>query len=284
MSGKASGSLLVIAVALVAFLAGVLSHRSAAPVQETANDRLNTTGILRCGYILFPPYIEKDTKTGRLKGVAYDLIEGIGQTLNKKIDWAVEIPVGGEIPELEKGGIDAVCAITGGYDANTFSQLSFSDYIFTIKNRIYARADDKRFDGPLHLSDLDKPDYKFAAIEGDPSYIFPHMLMPHAQMETHPALSGPPDLFQDVKYGKADLTMLESFPGNNAMQSNRGVFKIVDLREDLPAYAMQIAFLKRDAALRDTLNETIRFMKLNGQFEPILSKYDSTGQVLFRAN
>src|SRR5262249_30977952 len=135
-----------------------------------------------------------------------------------------------------------------------------------------------------HLADLDRANISFAGIEGDSSYIFPHMLVPHAKIKSLPALSETAQLFQEVKYGKEDLLMVEGAPGMLAMKANPGVFKILPIEDDLPTYAAQIAFSKKDSELRDTVNEAIRFMKLNRQFEPLLQKYDPAGHALIRAN
>src|SRR5690242_16112314 len=114
---KETGRLVLILLSLIfAFTIGHQWHGDRQVSQETANDRVQKTQAIHCGYILYPPYIEKDLKTGQLQGVAYDLIEMLGQALHKKIEWTRELAVNAEIPELKKGGIDAVCAITGAFD------------------------------------------------------------------------------------------------------------------------------------------------------------------------
>jgi ABC-type amino acid transport substrate-binding protein len=279
MSAKISIFALILAVLALGF---VVSGPRQQTQKETANERVARTKTIRCGYILYPPYLEKDAKTGTLQGVAYDIFEQIAATLHKSVEWVEEIPVNGEIPSFEKGGIDAVCAITGGYDSNSYDRLSFSDYIFSIKNHIYARAGDDRFNGSLHLEDIDRSGARFIGLDGDTTMIYPQMLMPHARTITLPALAGTAQLFQEVKYGKADLLMVEAPVGEMAMKANPGDFKILDVQDSLPTYAMQIAVSKKDSALKETFDEAIRFMKLNGKFEPILRKYDPTGRILIK--
>lgn len=284
MSNKISYLALVLAIG--ALLLGFMppSGNGELKRQETTLERLARTKTFRCGYILYPPYLEKDPNTGKLHGIGFDMTEEIAKTLGQKVEWAEEVPVGGEIATLAKGSVDAICSITGAYDANIFDRLAFSDYLFIVKNRVYARANDDRFKGPVRLEALNREDISFAGIEGDTSFIFPQMLAPKAKMKSLPALSETAQLFQDVKFSKADLLMVEAAPGMKAMQANPDVFRIVDVQNPLPSYAAQIAFSKRDLDLRDTFNETIRFMKLNAQFDPILNTYDPTGQVLIRGN
>lgn len=276
-------SFIALLVAAVALYFAVSARPSSIQVARvTANDSVMKNGVIRCAYILYPPYLEKDLKTGQLQGIGYELVELIGKTLNKKIEWKYEINPGDEVIAFERGGVDSVCAATGAYEADLYGRISYSDRIFVVTNFIYARADDDRFNGVMPLAKIGSSGASFIGLDGDTTSIFPKMV-PNAKVLSLPSSASTAQLFQEVKYRKADLVMMEGPVGNLAVSANPGVFKIVNVPEVLPTYGLQMAFDKRDADFKETVNEAIRFLKLNGQIDKILTAYDPTGKIIIRA-
>ena len=82
------------------------------------------TGTLRCGYIVWQPYVMKDPNDKKLSGMSYDVFEAIAHNLGIKIEWTSEVLVGQQVASLDANKIDAVC---GDWPLNPIS-AKFLDY------------------------------------------------------------------------------------------------------------------------------------------------------------
>ncbi len=73
-------------------------------------DRVMQTKTLRCGYGVWPPFIDKDANTGKMSGIFYEYVEALGKNLGIKMIWSTELGTGEFISALQSGRIDAMCA------------------------------------------------------------------------------------------------------------------------------------------------------------------------------
>ena len=60
-------------IALIAM--ALLSSSAFAADKESAYERVLRTGVLRCGYIAYPPHLIVDPATGTISGISHDIIE-----------------------------------------------------------------------------------------------------------------------------------------------------------------------------------------------------------------
>ncbi len=242
--------------------------------KESVYDRVMRTHTLRCGYILYPPYMDKDLKSGQLKGPAHDVVEETGKALGWSIQWVEEVPVGQEVATLETGKVDSICGITGTYDPNMFPFVDFSGAYLYVRNTMYARANDMRFSKPVGPSDLDRADLTFGGIEGDSTALYAKLLFPHAKANELPQLSDTAQIFMDIDTVKADLVIVEPGVAARAQAGNPGHFKAVNFTGHLPAYGAAFALPKGEGKLVSTINQTIDYMNINGIIDDVLDKYD----------
>jgi ABC-type amino acid transport substrate-binding protein len=266
----------LIILALVTFLAFPLAAKA-----DAVYDRVMASSTLRCGYMLYPPYMDKDPNTGSFSGVAYDFVMALAKQVNLKVEWVEEVPIGQEPAALAANRIDAVCASTGSYNPDFFMRVDMTDPMFYVRNDIYARADDARFKGPIVAGMIDKDNVTFAAIDGDSTAVYPALIFPHAKQNRLTALSSPAQLFQEILGHKADLVMAETAVATNATKANPAAFIRLDWQgPPLPHYGLAIAIRKDADQLLRSLNETIEFMNANGTIDTILDKHDPGHQAL----
>ena len=77
------------------------------PEKESTLDRVKRTGILRCGYLPYEPFLIKDVNTGKMSGLMVQYFEAVGQKQNLKIEWSGEVNIDQIVPALESGRFDA---------------------------------------------------------------------------------------------------------------------------------------------------------------------------------
>lgn len=263
----------------------ILSITTQVFAEQSTNihDRVVNTSTLRCGYVLYPPYFDKDLKTGAFKGVAYDLVMAIAKQHNLKVEWTEEVFTGQEIAVLDAWRVDAVCAAEATYNPDMFMRADFTDALFYIKNDIYARADDPRFQGAVKTEDLNKAAVSFAGIDGDSTIIYPGLYFPAAKRQALPTMSSPSQLFLELLGKKADLVMAETAVADYAIRSNPDKFRRIDYQGGpLPRYGIAIALRKDSDRLLRSLNEAIEFMNANGVIDAILDSYDSSQTMFIR--
>jgi ABC-type amino acid transport substrate-binding protein len=143
-------------------LLGSLSSSHAAG--ETAFDRIQRTGTLRCGYVVYAPSIIKDANTGALSGIFYDLTEKMGEKLNLEVEWTEEVNFSTMAEGLKRGRYDLLC-LNGWDSAHLASHVVNARPLFYSVINAFVREGDMRFDGrPAALND---PAVKFSAIDGN---------------------------------------------------------------------------------------------------------------------
>jgi ABC-type amino acid transport substrate-binding protein len=242
------------------------------------------TRTISCGYVLYPPYLEKDAQTGKLFGPSYEVAEEIAKGMGFTLNWVEEVPVGGEAAALLAGRFDSICGATGTFDPNVFSQISFSNPYLFVRNEIYSRNGDDRFAKKMGMADLNKADFTFAGIEGDASLIYAKLLFPNAKLKEIPQLSDTAQMFLELEASKADLIVVEPPVAARAMKHNPDRFRKVDFTDSLPGYGMGFAFAKDAYALRDTINLGIEYVNVNDILDAVLNKHDPKGTLFIRVN
>lgn len=250
--------------------------------KESAYDRVMRTHTLRCGYILYPPYMDKDLKSGQLKGPSHDVVEETGKALNLSIQWVEEVPVGQDVATLETGKVDSICGITGTYDPNMFPLIDFSQPYLYVRNMIYARAGDARFSKPVGPGDLNQPDLTFGGIEGDSTALYAKLLFPKAKVSELPQLSDTAQIFMEIDASKVDLAIVEPGVAARALASNPARYKPLRFTGHLPAYGAAFSFPKGEEKLISTINQTIDYLNVNGVIDDVLDRYDPQKTLFIR--
>ncbi len=103
-----------ILITVVIVLAGlfVYSKFNGSPLtRQQANvfDRVQKSGVLRCGYNIEEPDLEIDPNTGKVFGVAVDIIERMAQLLGWKVEWSEQVGWSEMTAGLQADRYDLIC-------------------------------------------------------------------------------------------------------------------------------------------------------------------------------
>src|SRR5438874_1363658 len=82
-------------------------------IQVSANvvyDRVMSSGVIHCGYVVYPPGLLKDPNTGKLSGVFYDIMESAAKSLQLRLEWTEEVGWGSMIEGLQANRYDMICS------------------------------------------------------------------------------------------------------------------------------------------------------------------------------
>ncbi|MGD9649922.1 MAG: substrate-binding periplasmic protein, partial [Dongiaceae bacterium] len=160
---------LLTAIVVVIIMLRFYGPSSSAPALETKKaestfERITRTGVIRCGYGTWPPYLMKDPNTGQLSGMNYEVMEAIGRNLELKIEWTEEVGWGNYIEGINTKRYDMFCASVWPNGPRT-KNTTLTKPTFYSAAYALARIDDHRFDGDL--SKVNDPAVKISVIEGD---------------------------------------------------------------------------------------------------------------------
>jgi polar amino acid transport system substrate-binding protein len=273
--------LVVFLSAVVAFGTAATMNKSGAPAtsntRESAYDRVMRTGTLRCGYIQYPMFIERDLKTGKFSGIYYEMMEEIGKRLSLKIDWAAEVGFADVFDGLKMGRYDVVCfalnQTPGRARATEFTVPALFGPSF-----IYVRADDSRFDNDY--GKINSPDIKMAFMEGELTQTIRNEDFPKTQAVSLTSLADVAQVLMQVATGKADAAITEPSSAEAFMLNNPGKLK----RVPGPPVRMQqvgVDVAVGEHSLRRLLDTTIQSLLATGFMERTMNKYVTAPDQLY---
>lgn len=240
---------------------------------ETAYDRVVRTGTLRCGYIIWPPFMDKDPATGKFSGMNYDYTMAIGDSLGLKIEWTAEVQTGQQVDDLKSGKIDAICTAEGPLVPSTTKFLAYSRPFGYFPFFIYARTDDTRFDNAMGA--VNAPDVKIAVIDGDVSSAIVANYFPNATRHAMVQMVSPTQMYMDVVTKKADLFIDGPISVEAFLKTNPGTLREVPMPEPLAVIPNTLSVLRGPEGddLLGMLDQAIENIRNSGKEKMILSPY-----------
>jgi ABC-type amino acid transport substrate-binding protein len=278
MNKKLNSVLLLILTLLVAI--SLFRGPSANNIKETAFERVQATGTIRCGYFLWPPYLAKDANTKKLSGINYEIMEALGKNLGLKVEWVAEIGVGDVATALNTHKVDTVCSSIWPSPGRA-QNLTLSLPTFYTAAFAFSRADDTRFDGDLNKAN--NKDIKVSGIDGDYSYDLAKEKLPSAIPVMLPQTASGSEILMQVVSKKADivfsdLSLVNDFVKNNP-NSLRQVVGIGAVRN----YGETLAVRRGEYHLKNMLDTAIMQLANDGALEKIVQKYRQEYQAEFYA-
>lgn len=275
-------ALTVLLSAAVAFGVGryapAPSSQQAEAKKETRLEQIKRTGTLRCGYYIWPPFIEKDMVTGQMKGLFVEAAEELGRQLGVKVEWVTEI-VHANVPvDLANNRYDML----GGVLFATPSRAREMDFVAPLVHHpvyIIVRADDARFDN--NYAAANDPSVKISTIEGEFSDIAANEHFPRAQKVALPQNSNGPEMLLNVANGKADIAVTELVTFNNYNKNNPGKLR---LAAGPPESVMAAGFPipQNEPALKNALDATMAYLHGTGFVNKLLDKYETPDNKFLR--
>lgn len=245
--------------------------------KETAYDRVQKSGVIRCGYIIWPPFLDKDVNTGAFNGMNYEYMEALAASLGLKVEWAVEVTNGQQVEALRAGKIDAICSAEGPFVPSTSRYLFYSEPLAYFPSMFYARPDDKRFDN--NIDAINKPDVKIVAIDGDASFEIAQAQFPDATRHSIPQVSSSAQMMMEVTTGKADLVTIDAMSMTNFLKENPGALREVPLDKPVAVLPNTFSVLQSPGGMEliTLINQGIHNLQHFGTEDYIFRKYMKDG-------
>lgn len=257
----------VLAVLLSAFAITRTQGPAAAPGQSHL-ERIREKGELRVGYIVFPPYISRDSRSGRMSGIFATFTEELAKNLGAKLIWVEEVNLTNLSAGLDSNRFDMIVTPLWR-SADRAKAVQFSTPLFYSVVGTYVRANDNRFDGDLRR--LNDASIKVAAIDGELAGEIARTDFPKAQLNELPQLVDYSQLMTEVASGKADVTFYNRIFARRFMRRNPGKIQEVGgvppVRVFAECYMYPIGDLRFAAAMDSSLSELLD----NGALERALA-------------
>jgi ABC-type amino acid transport substrate-binding protein len=250
-----------------------LSAPAHAADRETAYDRVMRTGVIRCGYIIWPPFLDKDLKAGAFKGMNYDYMEALADSLGLKVEWASEVTNGLQVEALRTGKIDAICSAEGPFVPRTARYLFYSEPLAYFPSVFYARPDDRRFDN--NIDAINQPDVRIVTIDGDSSYEITKAQFPKAISHNIPQISPSGQMMMEVITGKADLLITDALTIAGFLKENPGALREVKLPKPVAVIPNTFSVLQAPGGLElvTLINQGMRNLRHFGKEDYIFKQY-----------
>jgi len=241
---------------------------------ESTYDRVVRTGVIKCGYMLWPPYFDRDVNTKKFSGMNYDYVEALGSNLNLKIDWAMEINLGDQVESLRSGKIDAICGSEGPVMPSTTKYLTYSTPMIYVPFYLYARNGDSRFDKDTYNA-INQNDIRISSIDGDVSGQTARILFPKVKTVSIPQLGTPNQMMMDVEGKKADIVINEPLSMYEYCKHNKNALKKINSNLPVVIIPNTLSFLTNNESLTfiNMMNQAIENLKNSGEEVIILTPY-----------
>ncbi len=242
---------------------------------ETAYDRVIRTGVIRCGYYVFPPIVYRDINTGAMSGFSVDMMNRLAERAGLKVEWTEEITFGNWVPALQSNRFDVAC--TPMWPEVTMGKaVLFTKPLFFSALSPAARADNPKFAMETRLADLNKPDLTVGTQEGNATARIVRAVFPQANVYAMPPESDTGSYYQSVMTGKADFVLTDRNGIFEFNKANPGAgLRLLDATHPLKVQSFPLAVNRGEAELRDFLNLAIDEMNYSGEIDAILRKWES---------
>ncbi|MEN9582960.1 MAG: hypothetical protein RL641_914 [Candidatus Parcubacteria bacterium] len=236
---------------------------------ESVADKVINNGEIRIGYIIYPPSMIKDKKTGKLSGFSYDLVEAAAKNLGVKTNWVEEVGWGSAIEGLKTKRYDIVGTQIWPNSARAreavFSMAPFYSGIYP-----YVRTGDTRLSNDL--SKINSSNYTLSILDGEMSSFIAKQDYPLAKVNALPQLSSYAEVFLNVTNKKADLAFAEPSAANDFLKSNPGTL-VRATDKPIRTFGLDFAFARGEDSMAAMWNTALEELVNDGTVARTLEKY-----------
>jgi polar amino acid transport system substrate-binding protein len=268
-------------VALIALGVALFRPAPMAGVQqakkETTFERVMRTHTLRCGYAVWSPVLYKDMKTGKIRGIAPDIVEAMGKKLDLKIDWAEEATWGTLVEGLTTGRYDATCVVLAQLSARA-KVIGFSAPVLFASEYMIVRNNDTRFKKNI---DLNNPSYGLVVLEGEAAALVARQKYPQAAIRQMPQNIDYTLVFQEVETKKADAAIMELAAFKEYEKNNPGKLRILDRNDPVLVMQMGFGLPQGDVALKNIIDTAIGELMMDGTVEAAIRAHSPSPDAFF---
>jgi polar amino acid transport system substrate-binding protein len=238
---------------------------------NTTYDRVIEAKQLRVGYLVLPPFLLKDTASGKFSGVFSDFIEEMGKQLDLKIIWVEEVSLATMVAGLDSGRYDMI-AFPLWRNAIRAKSMAFSSPLFYATLGAYVRADDNRFND--NLGALNAENIKVSTMDGEVAETIAKEDLPLAGRVALPQFSDYSQLLLQVQTGKADVTFFDRVLAQNYLTKNPGKLKDVSGGQPVRVYAQTFILPLGDAKFESMISSATTVLVENGVLDRAFKKHN----------
>lgn len=249
------------------------------PHSVSTIEKVLETGVIRCGYVAYPPGLIKDPNTGQVSGIFAEVLETAAKNLGLKVLWAEEVGWGTMVEGLKASRYDMICSPVWPL-AQRVRVADFSQPIYYGGAEAYVRADDTRFDATLTVLNNDR--YRIATTDGEVTDTIAQQDFPKAQRLSMPQLTDISQLLLSVADGKADVTFVEPHVAYVFLKNNPGKLKSVHPGKPLRLYANTMMLKQEDTLFRRLIDNAMNELQNNGLVDRTLLKYEPFPGAFYR--
>lgn len=216
-------------------------------VKQMASDRVTQSKVLRCGYVLYEPFVIKDPNTGVLSGIIVDYLREVGARQGYKVEWVAETNIDQVIPALDGWKFDAMC--TPCTPIPDFERVvGFAASLGGLPYYTYVAE-------KSGLTAETLPKARFALLDGFALSGITRNAYPEGAFYSLPQTASVSEFFDQLRYGKADAVVNEGIAAENYMRANPGVIRRFS---DKPVIAMRmfLPVAKADTAMHAFMDRT----------------------------
>jgi polar amino acid transport system substrate-binding protein len=247
--------------------------------ENKAFQRMNSSGVLRAGYISVPPKLIVNPNSKAISGVMHDALEAAAKNMGVKIDYVEEVSWGTMVEAVESGRVDVVVAGVWPSSARA-RRADFSLPIFYSAVRVYVKEGDTRFDGGLQAVNSDN--IKIATLDGEMSAIIAATDFPNAKTVSLPQTADAAQVLLLVAQGKADITFMEPAIALEYGSKNPGQIKEVPGIRPVRLFGNTYLVSNSEPKLRKTLDIAIEELVNSGTVDKIIDRYEAYPSSMLR--
>jgi ABC-type amino acid transport substrate-binding protein len=264
-------------------VAAVTARLAEREPQSTAKDaaaRLLDTRKIKCGYIVYEPYVIKDPNTGKLSGIFYDLTQKIAELADLEMNWTTETTYATLAEDLKMQKYDVFSGALWP-EAKQAKVLDYSLPAYYSGLGVYVRGDDRRFDG--NVAKLNDPRFRMATIDGEMSQIVQQSDFPNVSVLGLPDTSDISLLAENVATRKADATIIEKVVANLYLLKNPGALRNLCDTKPIRIFENTWAFAHEVPRLKTVIDTAVKEMLYSGYVDKVLAKYEEVPGSFYRA-
>ncbi len=241
---------------------------------ESALDRIIRTGVIRCGYYVFPPITYRDVNTNAISGFSVDMMNRLADRAALKVEWVEEVTFGNWVPAMQANRFDMVC--TPMWPELTQARaVLFTHPMFFAGISPLVRADDNRFSDETPVARINQPDITIAIQEGNANGTMARSGFPDAKFYALAAEIDTGSFYQTLFTNKADVYISDRNGLAEINKASEQKLRIIDANHPIKVQSFPLVVNRGEPELRDFLNLAIDEMNYSGEIDHILRKWES---------
>lgn len=261
--------LVLLGVGLLAVLTACTSCGEAGSSSGGSLDRVQETGVLRVGYVNFPPIVFRDPQTGEVTGHFALSVEEIASQLEVDVEY-IEATWQTFVAGLQTGQYDLSVAPTFSTIPRAAS-VAFSDPLMYVGNSAIIRRGETRF---ASLADIDQRSITVAVTEGEAGHEYATSNFEHARVVVQS--QGDQNLaFSQVVAGRADVALGDAWATSQFAAAHPG--EVLDLFADRPYNLTAVSWAVRpdDVQFLNFINTALDVLESTGKLAEHESAFDA---------